>query len=561
MSEIDTPQVRRRAGPSIVWLIPLITAIVGVWLITRTLIDQAPTATISFKTAEGIVAGETRIKYKSVDIGVVDAIQFAENFENIVLTATFNQGMEDFLRRNTRFWVVRPQLSFSGVSGLGTLLSGAYIEIDPGPGSRQTHFIGLETIPLITRDDAGTQITLVSDTLGSLGGGSPIYYQGLQAGEILGYELGSDAQSVFIHAFIRDPYDQLVEGNSRFWNVSGIDISMGANGVDVRTVSLQSLLFGGISFETPDTLERTSTDIENLIFTLYPSHSVIEAQEFTRKQQFVMYFNSSVRGLNPGAPLEFKGIRIGSVLDIRLEFDSEDTSFRIPILVEIEPERIISRETEESLSPLETLQTLVDRGLRGRLATGSLLTGQLFVELNMYPDTEAVYMGDGNSAYPELPTVPGAFEAITQSIQGLITKIETVDVERVGNDILGILGGVNDLLNKPKDEETVTDLQESMRALQGVLNNVEDARIGDTVTSANKVLSNLEETISLMNGVLSPNSPLQYNLIKVTGELEETAKSVRALLEMLGRRPQSLLFGRGGDKEESVKKSGETNEQ
>ncbi len=547
MSEHGRPQVSQRAGLSIVWLIPLVTAIVGGWLIVRTLVDQAPTATLSFMTAEGIEAGKTPIKYKSVEIGLVDEIQFADDFEHVILTVTFKKGMEQFLRRNTRFWVVRPQFSLRGVSGLGTLLSGSYIEIDPGPGAPQNHFVGLEEIPLITRDDAGTQITLVTDNLGSLAAGSPIYYQGLLAGEVLGHELGSDAESIYIHAFVRDPFNQLVRGNSRFWNVSGLDVSLGADGVEINTASLQALMFGGISFETPDALEAVSADVENLIFTLYPNHDVIEEQAFTRKLQFVMYFNGSVRGLSPGAPLEFKGIQIGSVLDVRLEFNTEETSFRIPVLVEIEPDRIVDRSTDAgTMSSREMLQTLVDRGLRARLATGSLLTGQLFVELNMYPDTPAVYVGDNTTLHPELPTIPGAFEAMTESIQTFMAKLETVDVEEMGNDIIGILNGTNELLNKGENEATVTDLQASMRSLKNILQNVESAGIDETIQSANQVLGNVDDTLKLLDQVLTPNSPLQYNIIQVTGELEETAKALRSLVEMLQRQPQAVIFGRGG---------------
>lgn len=553
MSEHGRPEIKQKAGPSIIWLIPLVTAIVGGWLVVRTLIDQAPTATITFNTAEGIQAGKTAVKYKNVEIGLVDEIQFAKDFDHVELSVTFNEGMDQFLRRNTRFWVVRPQFSLRGVSGLGTLLSGSYIEIDPGPGSPQNHFVGLEEIPLITRDDAGTKITLVSDELGSLAGGSPIYYQGLFAGEVLGYELGSDAESIYIHAFVRDPYDQLVRGNSRFWNVSGLDVSMGADGIEIKTASMQALMFGGISFETPTTLEPANSDVENLIFTLYPNHDVIDEEAYTRKLQFVMYFNSSVRGLSPGAPLEFKGIRIGNVLDVKLEFNPDDTSFRIPVLVEIEPDRIVDRTADANTSAGNMLQTLVERGLRARLSTGSLLTGQLYVELNMYPGTEAVYLGDGSTLHPELPTIPGAFEAMTESVQNFISKLETVDVEEMGNNILGILAGTNELLNKAETEQTVTDLQASMRALKNILRTVDSADLEQTIESANKVLGNVNNTLTMIDGVLTPNSPLQYNIIQVTGELEETARALRSLVQMLERQPQAIIFGRGaeaGDKNE-----------
>lgn len=553
MSEHGRPEVSQKAGISIIWLIPLVTAIVGGWLAVRTLVDDPPTATLTFKTAEGIQAGKTAVKYKSVEIGIVDEIRFAEDFDHVELTITFREGMEQFLRRNTRFWVVRPQFSLRGVSGLGTLLSGSYIEIDPGPGAPQNHFVGLEEIPLVTRDDAGTQITLVTNDLGSLAGGSPIYYQGLYAGEVLGYELGSDAKSIYIHAFVRDPYNQLVRGNSRFWNVSGLDVSLGADGIEVKTASVQALMFGGISFETPTTLEPVSADIENLIFTLYPNYDVIEEEAFTRKLQFVMYFNKSVRGLNPGAPLEFKGIQIGNVVDVKLEYNSEESSFRIPVLVEIEPDRIIDRTAEADASAASMLQTLVDQGLRARLSTGSLLTGQLYVELNMYPNTEAVYVGDNTSPHPELPTIPGAFEAMTESIQNFVAKLETVDVEAIGQDVLGILSGTNELLNMPESEQTVTDLQASMRSLKKILQNVESADLEQTINTAKDALTNVNKTLEMVDGVLTPNSPLQYNIIQVTSELEETARALRSLVEMLERQPQAILFGReaeSGDENE-----------
>jgi paraquat-inducible protein B len=554
VSEHGRPDVKLKTGPSIIWLIPLVTAIVGGWLAVQTLIDQAPTATITFNTAEGIQAGKTSVKYKNVEIGLVDEIRFAEDFDHVELSVTFNEGMDQFLRRNTRFWVVRPQFSLRGVSGLGTLLSGSYIAIDPGPGSPQNHFVGLEKIPLITRDDAGTKITLVSNDLGSLAGGSPIYYQGLFAGEVLGYELGSDAESIYIHAFVRDPYDQLVRGNSRFWNVSGLDVSMGADGVEIKTASVQALMFGGISFETPTTLEPARSEIENLIFTLYPNHDVIDEEAYTRKLRFVMYFNSSVRGLSAGAPLEFKGIRIGSVLDVKLEYNPDDTSFRIPVLVEIEPDRIVDRRADVDTSAGNMLQTLVELGLRARLSTGSLLTGQLYVELNMYPGTKEIYHGGDSGPHPELPTIPGAFAAMTESIQNFVSKLETVDVEKMGGDILGILDGTNELLNTEETEQTVTDLQASMRALKNILRNVESADLEQTIKSANNVLGNVNNTLTMIDGVLTPNSPLQYNIIQVTSELEETARALRSLVQMLERQPQAIIFGRGAEERDENEK-------
>ena len=541
---ITEPEIRSGSWPSVVWLVPLVTAIVGIWLIVSTLTEQVPTATIQFRTAEGIEAGKTKIKYKSVDIGLVEEIAFAENFSSVILNVSLNQGLEGFLRRNTRFWVVRPQLSVRGVSGLGTLISGSYIEIDPGPGAVQTHFVGLEEMPLITTDDAGTKVTLISSNLGSLSRGSPIYYQGILAGEVLGYELAGDAKSVYIHGFVRDPFDQLLKGNSRFWNVSGLDVTMGADGVDVKTASVSSLLFGGVAFDTPDSLEHSLADVSDLVFTLHSRFADIEEQAYTRRVQFVMYFTGSVRGLSPGAPLEFRGIKIGEVLDIRMEFDAQTTTFRIPVLVEIEPDRIIHRDAENALPPERTLETLVDKGLRGRLQTGSMLTGQLFIEFNMYPDAELKLVADESMPYPELPTIPGAFEAISQSITGMVDKLDEIDVAGIGNSVRNILVGADKLVNKPVGEETVTDLEASLRALRNVLDNVEDGDLEATIEAGRQALVNLQQTLTLINNVLDPHSPLQHNVIKVTDELEEMSRSIRTLIETLERQPNSVIFGK-----------------
>lgn len=546
---IGSPEVSEKSGISMVWLIPLVTLVVGGWLIIKTLSEQGPTATISFRTAAGIEAGKTRVKYKRVDIGLVEDVQFATDFASVIVNVRLNKGMDDFLRRNTRFWVVRPQFSVRGASGLDTLLSGAYIEIDPGPGSRQRHFVGLERQPLISADDAGSRITLMAEDLGSVDAGSPIYYQGLLAGEVLGYNLASDAQSVYVHAFIRDPYNQLIRGNTRFWNVSGLDISLGADGLEVRTSSVQSLLFGGIAFETPNTTEPVPENISDLVFTLHRDYQTIAEQAYARRLRYVLYFDSSVRGLSAGAPVELKGIRVGSVHDIRLEFDTEDKAFRIPVIIELEPDRIVGQQTSTEQAPETILTTLVDRGLRARLQTGSLLTGQLFVELNMYEDAPLELRGDGNQPYPELPTIAGSFEAITATVDRFIAQLDAIDLEELAGNLNGILAGANSLINTGEGAAVATDLQASIRSLRNVLRDLDEGNLDQTINAANTALGKLDQALDLTSEVLTPSSPLQYNLTQLTAELEETARSIRNLVDLLQRQPNSLLFGKDNDPE------------
>jgi paraquat-inducible protein B len=690
--EISNPQVSKQSGLSIVWIIPLVTLLVGGWLIVKTLSEQGPRATISFKTAEGIEVGKTRIKYKNVDIGVVEKIKFSDDFSNIILTVDFMEGSEKFLRRSTRFWVVKPQLSLRGATGLSTIISGAYIEIEPGTGAPKLHFIGLEKQPVVKSDEQGKKITLVTQKLGSVDTGSPIYYQGLLAGEVLGYELGNDRKSTYVHTFIKDPFDQLIRGNTNFWNVSGINVSMGADGFKVQTESIQSMLFGGIAFESPETLEQATTDIDKLVFTLHESYESIKKHAYTKKIKFIMFFDSSIRGLNLGAPVEFKGIKVGTVLDVRLEFDSGSTSFRIPVLIEIEPQRIIERGNQEMDQSHQALQRLVKRGLRARLQTGSLLTSQLFVELDMHPGSP-INLSGSDTPYPELPTLPTSnFGAITQSAEDLLAKLNAVDIKEVtsvlidtiktanktmhnadkaiesANTLIGTSGipeaienirislrnfknitqkmddsnliasatktfssvdktinsadkainnantlisapgipeaiedirialknfknitqkvndtnliasasktlsnvgeiitksnqtlsnankaidsmintadNANKLITSPGITESIEDIRVSLKNFKSIMLKVDNSKIQEAIAAGHLALENLSQTLDKTSKMMEPNSPIQYNLIELTKEFEETSRAIRSLIETLERNPQELIFGK-----------------
>lgn len=546
---LPEPLIRHRSGLSLVWLIPLITALIGGWLVVKTLNERGPQITISFKTAEGIEAGKTPIKYKAVDIGEVEAVHLSDDYSRVVVTARITPEAKSFLRRDTRFWVVRPRLGLRGVSGLSTLLSGAFVELEPGQGAPWRHFKGLEVPPVVRAEDAGRKVMLVTERLGSVDRGSPVYYRGILAGEVLGYELGNDDRSVFIHAFVKAPYDALVQGNSRFWNVSGMDVSMGTDGVKVRTESIQSLLFGGIAFDTPDTLPGDADDVDGLVFTLYDDFASIQEHAFTRKVQFVLFFDSSVRGLNLGAPVEFKGIKIGSVMDVRLEFDREATTFRIPVLIEIEPERIIERGRQQGAPPYQILKSLVERGLRARLQTGSLLTGQLFVELGMYPDTPVRLVNAGGDL-PELPTIPASLEEITGSVKTFLGKLERVEIDRIGRELEGTLAGANRVVNAPELLGSVRDLRGAVKSFREVMLKVDrrvepiSVNLEKAIGAGHMAMEKAQATIGLMDQVLRPDSPLQYRFIQMSEQLAEAARSVRALVELLERSPQSVLFGK-----------------
>ena len=543
------PVVRERSGPSIIWLIPILTALIGGWLILHTLTDRGPLVTITFRTADGIEVEKTRVKYKSLDIGLVEGVRFSKDFSRVEVRARLSKDAAHFLRRDTRFWVVRPTLSARGISGLGTLLSGSYIEIEPGQGAPQTLFVGLESPPVVNADEAGKQITLMARKLGSIDRGSIVHYQGIVAGEVLGYEMANDYRSVLIHAFVKPPFDRLVRSNTRFWSASGLDVSLGPDGMRVKTESLQALLFGGIAFDTPEPQDAGAEDITGLVFTLHDDQKSIQDQAYSSKVRFVMFFEDSVRGLTIGAPVEFKGIKVGSVIDLRLEYDERKAAFRIPVVVELEPERIIERGDRMKKAPREAFQALVKRGMRARLQTGNLLTGQLYVDLDMQPKTPIRLVATGRPE-AELPTVQGKFEQMTVSVTGILDKLDKVDFAAIGAELQGTLKGANAIANGPKLEASLNDLAESLAAVKSIMKKVDaraepiTANLEQALAAGRDALEKAKSTMALVDGVLVPDSPLQGNVIRLTKELTETAKSVRALVDLLERDPQSLLFGK-----------------
>lgn len=543
------PVVHERGGPSLVWLIPILTALIGGWLIVHSLTDRGPLVTITFRTADGIEVEKTRIKYKSLDIGLVEGVRFSKDFSRVEVRARLGKEAAHFLRRDTRFWVVRPTLSARGISGLGTLLSGAYIEIEPGQGAPQSLFVGLESPPVVNADEAGKQITLMTRRLGSIDRGSLVHYQGIVAGEVLGYEMANDYRSVLIHAFVKPPFDRLVRSNTRFWSASGIDLSMGPDGMRVKTESLQALLFGGIAFDTPDPQDAGAEDITGLVFTLHDDQKTIQDQAYSSKVRFVLFFEDSVRGLTIGAPVEFKGIKVGSVIDLRLEYDEKKSAFRIPVVVELEPERIVERGDRMKKAPREAFQALVKRGLRARLQTGNLLTGQLYVDLDMQPKTP-IRLAAAGRIEPELPTVQGKIEQLTGSLTGIFDKLDKVDFAGIGAELQGTLKGANAIANGPKLEASLTDLAASLAGVRSIMKKVDSraepitANLEQALAAARDTLEKAKSTMALVDGVLASDSPLQGNVIRLTQELAETAKSARALVDMLERDPQSLLFGK-----------------
>jgi paraquat-inducible protein B len=536
--ELPQPLIRPHGPPSLIWIVPIVTLLIGGWLVYNTLAERGERIAIHFKTAEGIEAGKTRVRYKSIDIGTVRTIHFDQGFERVVLQIDMVREATPFLRSGSRFWVVKPRLGLRGVTGLSTLISGAYIELEPGEGEMVNEFVGLESPPVVDAGESGLRLRLSAPNLGSIDIGSPIYYLGIGVGEVLGYELNEADNGVVIHAFIRSPYDRLVRAESHFWNVSGVALSLGAEGVRLQTESLASMVYGGIAFETPAGATPSGVDLSRRLFRLYQDYDQIGESRFVDKIRFVLFFEGSVRGLAIGAPVEFRGIKVGSVVDVRMEFDRQSSTFRIPVTIEVEPERVVERDPLAAPPLTQTIALLVERGLRARLETGNLLTGQLYVDLDMRPDTPVRLVAGESADLPELPTIAAEFDEIAGSVRGLLTRLERVDIEGIGGELKETLSGANALVHS-------AELAASLRSLATLLRTLEQGS-EPVVETLGETLSEAKGALEQIGQVLDIDSPAQYGFNQMTGELGEMARSIRSLVDLLERDPQSLLFGKRG---------------
>ena len=530
---------KRRFTPQLIWIIPIVAVLVGGWLAAKAVLERGPAITITFKTAEGLEAGKTKIKYKDVEIGVVKTITLSPNRKGIVVTAELSKQSEEFLREDTRFFVVRPRITSGGVSGLGTLLSGGYVGMDIGK-SRETRrdFVGLEVAPIVTGEEPGRQFVLRADDLGSHDVGTPIYFRRVPVGQVVATALDKDGKGVTFTIFIGAPYDQYVTKNTRFWNASGIDVSLDATGIQVRTESVVSILVGGIAFQVePDSSPEPPADA-NTLFTLFPDRTQAFKRPDTVVDTYLLVFDGSVRGLSVGAPLDFRGVTIGEVVRIGVSIDPKTLTFHMPVEVKLFPRRLAARHfTGGTLPPAESedvrrgrMKQLVDHGLRAQLRSGNLLTGQLYVALEFFRDAPKATI-DLAKRPPEIPTIPGTFEELQETLTGIVKKLDKLQIEEIGADARKALASLDDMLKgvdvflKRVDADLVPDLRRTL----------------DTATQAMKTA---EGTLKTADGTLAAASPLGADLQQTLRELNRTLTSIRTLAEYLEQHPESLIRGK-----------------
>lgn len=528
-SGLPQPERRRRARwlPSLVWLIPIVAAVVGISLLIHTLASRGPEITVTFRSAEGLTPGKTAVRYKEVDIGLLKSVRLAPDRSHVLANIDLTKDAENFAVADTRFWVVRPRFAVSGVSGLETLLSGAYIGVDAGKSTERTReFKGLEAPPVVTSDSSGKQFVLRASDLGSLDIGSPVYYRRVQVGQVVAFQLDPNGRDITLRVFVNKPYDKLVNADTRFWHASGVDLKLDASGLKLSTQSLVTVLLGGVAFQAPDGTSATDAAAENTQFLLAADQAeAMKEPEELAPTLAVLNFDQSVRGLSPGAPVDFRGVIVGQVRSIGIEFQPDKKSFRMPVVVELYPSRMGFRErdVQDPTRRYEIIASLLKRGMRAQLRTGNLLTGQLYVALDFFPKAPPADV-NLNAPIPEFATTPGTFDQLQAQVGDIVNRIDKVPFDQIGQDLRKSVAALNATLA-------------SADALVKQLN-------GDVAPQVLAALQDARKTLSAANGTLSSDAPLQQDARRMVQELTRTATSLRMLTDYLERHPEALLRGK-----------------
>lgn len=523
----QAPIKTRRFSVSLVWIVPIVAVLVGISPVVHSILQQGPTITITFKTGAGLTANKTEVKYRNVVIGHVSEVELSDDQKSVNATIKLAKQAESFTREDSKFWVVRPRIGAGGVSGIDTLLSGDYIGADIGQANtRAKRFQGMENPPPITYGDPGKRFTLHTQDLGSLDIGSPVYYRKIPVGQVVAYALDPDGKGVNIDVFVHSPNDAYVTQNTRFWNASGIDVSVGANGFSLKTESLSSILVGGIAFRAPEYSPDDKPAAEEYAYELFPDQQTALAPPNGKAQYLSLRFDQALRGLKVGAPVEFLGTEFGRVVSVNLDFDAQKRTFPVNVGIVIYPQRLgtahtkmlktLNHDPNDEAAGVRLMGTFVENGLRAQARSGNLLTGQLYIALDFYPKAPKVAF-DATARPVSIPTIPGSLEEIQGKLEAMVDKINKLPIERIANNL----------------DANLVELRKGLTQFNA-----------KTLPGVQSTLADVSKTLQSANSTLAEDSPQREQLSETLDDLGRTSRSLRDLADYLGRHPESLIRGR-----------------
>lgn len=532
-SENEAPlaEVQQVKSVSKIWFVPIVALFIGAWMIYYQISNQGHEITIYFNSAEGLEAGKTKIRTRFVDVGIVTNIRLRKNRSGVIVTGRINKDEAHLLREDSNLWIVTPKVSLSGVSGLSTILSGPFIELAPGmSGETQTEFEGLEDPPITPAGTPGLHVTLNSNEEFAYGEGDPIIYKGMRVGQVEDIYFNSEERVVYYNAFIESPYHKLITTTTRFWDTSGIRLELGAEGLSVHTGTVETLLTNGVAFGIPGGMGRGDVITKRAYFDIHKSYAVANAKKYKEAAQFVVLVEDSVRGLHPGAPVEYRGLQVGEVLEINMANEQQhqllEEGYKIPILISVQPGRVYQPDNAEGVETVMA-QTLlwVEKGLRATLKMGNIVTGGQYVDLQNYanvtPEELTYFQG-----HPIIPIISNEFAQLTQKISSILDKVNNLPMADLANNANQTLSNFADLastFSRTGEHINVLLMDSEQQALVTELRHTLDAF---------ETLANSYATHSDTNRVVN----------EMMLELQSMMLELKPLINRLNEAPNSLVF-------------------
>ena len=527
--QADISQGRKLSG---IWIIPLLALVLGVYMVIHNWMTEGPEITIAFNTADGLEAGKTKVKYRNVEMGQVEEVRLNDEFDGVIAKVKLDRQALPLLREDTRFWVVTARVGVGNISGLDTLLSGAYLQMAPGTGTEgQRDFVALEQPPLTPDGAPGLRLQLISERASSVSAGDAVLYSGYKVGRVESMTFDPSDRKAHYKMFIDAPYHELVDSETRFWDVSGISLSAGANGFKMETGSMDTVLLGGVAFGLPPGMPKGEPVEHNTEFEMYASYEDILKNPYRYGSHYVVSFSQSVKGLLPGAPVEYRGITLGRVkrimlkesIEYNVEQGIEGEGADVPILIYLEPGRLQLPDSKSSLEDLHrSIRLGVENGMRASLETGSLLTGAKYVSIDYFKGVEEAAVGSFVD-YPTIPTVETGLGQVEQKLNAVLDKINALPLEDAVGGATTAIATLNQTLasldtiianqsTQKLPEEIDRTLQELRATLQGF---APDSEVYQSISSSllrlNRTLGNMESLTRTLSGqpnaVLLPSSP------------------------------------------------------
>lgn len=549
--------LRHRLGYAWIWLMPLAAlALVG-YLVYSLVAEHGPTITITFENADGLTEEQTEVRYKAVTLGRVKNIELSDDLSHVIVTARMSGRAEAFLTEETRFWVVRPRLG-GGLrafqAGLETLVSGAYIAIDPGSreAARRQEFEGLEEPPSVRSDEPGKVYYLQAESLGGLSSGAPIFCRDVEVGRVLGYDLEKSLSDVRIRIFVREPYDDWVVPETRFWNGSGLHVGTGSDGLEIGIQSAQSLFSGSIQFQSPPGSAGRPASAPESTFHLYPSRAMADVDMYSRSIPYVSYFQSSIRGLTEGSEVHMFGRRLGAVTSVELVSDprpGHEGSMAVRVAYVLQPERGL-RERDWPVLEARGMRALVQDHLRVVLETNSFLTGQKVLSLRYVPGAAPEPVASESNALV-LPSVTQGLDELTTAAGDIASSLQSIPFGEIGQNLNRTLASVERVAGGPELESAIVSLDATFKEVHSLVQRAE-AGLGPALQRLPAISERLEHAVEQADAVFGrngygSNSTTQRNLERMMDQIGEAARSIRLLADFLNRHPEAVLSGRKSD--------------